>query len=119
MKNLFMVENIIKDLKLDLVALENNILTPRRLGYSLKDEVILVDEVPYKITTDSKGGIVFITAVTEADQVDLKTNLSLKIKFGMDKEYIECMEIPRLLNINNLKDMAFKEFVDVYKVRGF
>ena len=119
MKNLIMVENIIKDMKYDLIAIDKNLMTPRRLGKGLKDEVVLVDEVPYKVTTDMDCRIKFITAITEVDQVDLKTNLALKIKFDMDKEYIDCIEIPKLLNINKLKDMHFREFVDCYKVRGF
>lgn len=119
MKNLIKVENIIKDLKLDLVAIEKNLMTPRRIGTRLKDEVVLVNDFPYKVTTNEKAEIIHITGITESDQVDLKTNLSLMVKFGIEKSEIDCTEIPKLININEVGGMKFREFIAVYKAIGF
>lgn len=119
MENLIMVENIIKNMKFDLIALERNLMTSRRMGHNLKDEVVLINDVPYKVSTDRDCFVTHLSAITEVDQVDIKTNLSLKIKFDIDKKDLDCMEFPKLLNTNNVKGTPFRQFIMCYKVWGF
>lgn len=119
MRYFYEIERMIFTFTYDNVSINANILTPRRRGASLKDEVVLIGDMPYKVTTDKDCNIVFISAITEAEQIDAKTKLSLSIKFDLTKEDVIHAEVPKLLNINDVKGLNFREFINKYNVTGF
>lgn len=87
----------------------------RLMGRNLRNELVLVDDVVYKVCTDPYTRINFITAVTESEDLDTEERYYIKFKYGIKAEELDCIEYPRLLNINDVEGMYFKEFLKQYK----
>lgn len=83
----------------------------RMQGYNLKNEVIFLDGYPYQVSTNNKREVIFLAGLTESKELTLEQIVALVIKWGFNPEDIDALEVPKLLNTNDVKGCNFLELL--------